>query len=334
MLPASVLDWLSEDENPSVRYYTLIDLLDRPDDDPEVQAARRAIMTTGDVPKLLAGQMEGGYWGTPEGFYHPAYTGAVWRFMLLAEFGADGSDPRVRKTAEHLFERSQTPTGGFCGTDRSNPRYSERGMLCLTGNLAWSYLRLGYLDDPRLQRAIDWITKYLRFDDGEATQWPEWLPQDPDDGCWGRHTCFRGVIACLQALAEIPSDRHSPQVQRVLANGVEFLLIHHVYKHSHDLSNPISSYTRIGFPLFADNDLLRMLFFLTKSGVHDPRMQEANDCLAKKQTKSGLWKQQHEFPHNKRKPRLSPIPITPKGQPDKWVTLKALTVLKRYGVNQ
>jgi hypothetical protein len=329
-VPKPVLDWLLEPENPSVRYFSLVDLLDRPTEDSEVLQARQAIMTSGDVPRLLDGQSEGGYWDRPDAFYHPAYSGAVWRFMLLAEFGADGSHLQIRKTAEHLFEHSQTMTGGFSAYDISSPRRTERGLLCLTGNLLWSYLRLGYLDDRRVQRGIDWILKYIRFDDGETTAWPEWLPQDPDDGCWGRHTCFRGVIACLQALAEIPLEQRSPQVIQTLASGVEFLLIHHVYRHSHDLSKPISAYLQIGFPIFVDNDLLRMLLFLTKLDIHDPRMQDAIDCLKRKQTRCGQWKQQHEFPRNK-KPRVMPIPIAEKGLPSKWVTLRALTVLKRYG---
>ena len=325
----TVLNWLLELENPSVRYYTLVDLLDRPSDDEETCEARQSIMTTGDVPILLEGQAEGGYWGKPESFYHPAYLGAVWRLMLLAEFGADGTNPHIHKAVEHLFERSQTKTGAFSAHDISSPHRTERGILCLTGNMVWSLIRLGYLDDPRVRKAIDWIIQYSRFDDGEANSWPDWLPQDPDDACWGRHTCFRGVIAFLQALAEIPLQLRSSQAQQTLDAGVEFLLIHHVYKHSHDLSKPISSYLQIGFPLFVDNDLLRMLFFLTKLGIQDERMQEGVDCLRKKQNKMGQWKQQHEFPKNK-KPRISPVPITEKGQPSKWVTLKALTVLKRY----
>jgi hypothetical protein len=204
-----------------------------------------------------------------------------------------------------------------------------RGTLCLTGNLAWSYIRLGYLDDPRLQKGIEWLVKYSRFDDGEATEWPDWLPQDPNDGCWGRHTCFRGVVALLQALAEIPPERRSPQVQQALAYGAEYLLIHHVYKHSHDLSKPITSYTQVGFPLFHENDLLRMLLILTKLGIRDERMQEAVDCLAHKETKLGQWKQQHAYKKT-RWTGFMPIPVTEKGQPSKWVTLKALTVLKRF----
>jgi len=151
----SVRDWLLVPENPSVRYFALTDLLDRPADAPEVSETRQAIMMTGDVPRLLEGQTEGGYWGRPEAFYSPRFTGAVWRFMLLAEFGADGSHPQIRKTAEHLFEYSQMETGGFASRGVTKRSPTDRGTPCLTGNMVWSYIRLGYLDDPRVQKGIE-----------------------------------------------------------------------------------------------------------------------------------------------------------------------------------
>ncbi|PJH75186.1 MAG: nitrogen fixation protein NifH, partial [Anaerolineae bacterium CG_4_9_14_0_8_um_filter_58_9] len=58
----NILDWLLEPDNPSVRYFTLRHLLDRPEDDAEVQAARRAIMTSEPVQKILAAQNSEGYW--------------------------------------------------------------------------------------------------------------------------------------------------------------------------------------------------------------------------------------------------------------------------------
>ena len=151
----SVRDWLLVPENPSVRYFALTDLLDRPADAPEVSETRQAIMMTGDVPRLLEGQTEGGYWGRPEAFYSPRFTGAVWRFMLLAEFGADGSHPQIRKTAEHLFEYSQMETGGFASRGVTKRSPTDRETPCLTGNMVWSYIRLGYLDDPRVQKGIE-----------------------------------------------------------------------------------------------------------------------------------------------------------------------------------
>ncbi len=48
-----VLTWLLEENQPSVRYYTLTDLLDRKDDDPEVRAARKRIPRIGWASELL-----------------------------------------------------------------------------------------------------------------------------------------------------------------------------------------------------------------------------------------------------------------------------------------
>jgi hypothetical protein len=328
-LKADPIPWLLEPENPSVRYFTLSEILDRPSDDNEVKDAQRDIMTTGDVPKLMEGQVYDGYREPANSFYSPRYSATAWCFMLLAEFGADGSHPQIRKTADYLLKHAQLDNGGFSGRDVSVRQPGSDGSTCFTGNMVWSFIRLGYIDDPHIQKGIEWIVKYSRFDDGEATNWPAWLPQDPNDFCWGRHTCFRGVIAQLQALAEIQVEKRSIQVKETLDAGVEYLLIHHVYKHSHDLSKPITKYTQVGFPLFIDNDMLRMLLFLTRLGIHDSRMQDAIDLLVKKQNKLGQWKQQHVFPKTKYQGFI-PIPIDPKGQPSKWVTLRAIATLKRY----
>ena len=50
------LDWLLEEdaEQPGVRYYALQQLLDYPMDSDEVKKARRAVMSTGLVPKILS----------------------------------------------------------------------------------------------------------------------------------------------------------------------------------------------------------------------------------------------------------------------------------------
>jgi hypothetical protein len=328
-LKADPIPWLLEPENPSVRYFSLTGILDRPSDNNEVKVAQREIMTTGDVPKLLEGQADEGYWKTADAYYLPRYTGTAWRFMLLAEFNADGSLPQIRKTADYLLKHAQLENGGFSSRDISIRQPGVDGTPCFTGNMVWSFIRLGHLHNPQVQKGIDWLVKYSRFDDGEATSWPVWLPQDPNDFCWGRQTCFRGVIAHLQALAEIPVENRSYQVKDTLDAGVEYLLIHHVYKHSHNLNKPITKYTQVGFPLFVDNDLLRMLLFLTRLGIRDDRMQDAIDLLVKKQNKLGQWKQQHVFPKTKSQ-GFMPIPIDPKGQPSKWVTLRAITTLKRF----
>src|SRR4030042_379967 len=58
-----VIEWLLEPENPSVRYWTLVDILDRPASDPEVQGARAAITRLPLVQELFARRPPDGHWG-------------------------------------------------------------------------------------------------------------------------------------------------------------------------------------------------------------------------------------------------------------------------------
>jgi len=83
-----VIDWLLEADNPSVRYLTLTSLLHRPPDDPVCQAARKAIMTDGLVPQILASQNPDGSWEVPDKFYTLKYTGTVWTFWDIWMTGA------------------------------------------------------------------------------------------------------------------------------------------------------------------------------------------------------------------------------------------------------
>ena len=60
------LPWLLEPDNPSVRYWTLVDILARPADDPDVQDARAAVLQQPLVKELFARQHPGGSWGDDE----------------------------------------------------------------------------------------------------------------------------------------------------------------------------------------------------------------------------------------------------------------------------
>ena len=46
-------EWLLEEGNPSVQYFVLTELEEKPESDPEVNAAKTAIMNHGVVPKIL-----------------------------------------------------------------------------------------------------------------------------------------------------------------------------------------------------------------------------------------------------------------------------------------
>jgi hypothetical protein len=327
MLKADPVDWLLEKDNPSVLYFALSQILGKPQSSSEAQAAKKEIMLTGVVPKILAKQKEGGYWETPEKFYTAKYKGTVWQLIILAELGTDSQDERVKKACEFILTNSQDhKSGGFSAwlsVKVGGGRYS--GVLpCLTGNMVFSLIRLGYLDDPRVKRGIEWIVKYQRFDDGEAYP-PKIWPYEKATSCFGKHSCHMGVVKSLKALAEIPAERRSTAVVDTIERGVEYLLKHHVYKRSHDLSRVSKpGWLRFGFPLMYQTDVLEILGILTKLGCKDERMQEAVDLVLSKQDEQGMWKLESTF--NGR----FQTNIEQKGESSKWVTLNAVRVLKRF----
>ena len=69
ILKADSTDWLLGEDNPSVRYFALADLLNRSESAAEVVSAKQQIMETGIVPQILNKQKNGGYWGVPSDFY-------------------------------------------------------------------------------------------------------------------------------------------------------------------------------------------------------------------------------------------------------------------------
>jgi hypothetical protein len=321
----SVIEWLLEEDNPPVRYFTLRELLEYPEDDPQVLQSKSQILQNGAVPKILDRQKPEGHWGNPEDFYERSkYKGTVWSFILLADLGADGRDERIGRAKEFLLCLSQdSQSGGFAHvTDPSGGGMHLGVIPCLSGNLVWAMLRFGYGDDPRVQRGIDFLATYLRCDDKQSKP-PEIWQYTNKYRCWGRHTCMMTVVKTLKALVEIPVEKRSPSVQQAIDNGTEFILCHHLFKRSRDLSKIAKqSWVEFGFPWFWGTDALEMLLILKKLDCRDERMQEAIDLLLSKQDDQGRWINEHSYYG-----RML-VTIEQEGQPSKWVTLNALRVLK------
>jgi hypothetical protein len=318
------MSWLLDGE-PAVQRAVRTRLLGEPPDSPECRVLRGRLMAEGTVPAILASQDFDGHWGGRDRFYTAKYSGTVWNLIILAELGADGSDDRVRRAVTAILADGQHQASGGFSTTRSK---RDDGALpsmvipCLTGNMVFALIRLGYGDDPRVRRAVDWITTYQRFDDAEGAAPTGW-PYDRLEICWGRHTCSMGIVKALKGLAELGFGQMA-EVDRTLGEGAEWLLKHHVHKRSHDLARDSKpGWRRLGFPRMYQTDVLEILLLLTRLGFNDPRMGAAFDVLESLRDKSGRWILQESF-----NPRFSE-PIEVVGEPSRWVSLAALEVLAR-----
>jgi hypothetical protein len=324
-LKADPTKWLLEEDDPGVRYFALRDLLDLPQGDPEVERARRAIMERGAVAEILKKQREQAYIEHYPRFYTDKYTGLVWSLIALAEAGAILND-EIRSQCEYLLENAQDAQGGFSmHKAKAGGGLPSEVIPCLTGNLVFAFLRLGLGADPRVQKGVDWLVCFMRLNDGIELE-PQDAPYGRYEMCWGRHTCLMGVAKALKAFAEIPAGARTHEVNDAIARCAEFILIHRIYKRSHDLSwvsKP--GWTKFGFPLMYQTDALELFDILTALGVRDERMEDAAQLIRDRQQPDGRWLSGNSYGD-----RML-IPFDEKGAPGKWVTLRAMRALKRYG---
>ena len=135
-----------------------------------------------------------------------------------------------------------------------------------------------------------------------------------------------GVVKGLKALAEVPKHQSTDAISKTIDAAVEYLLLHHVHKRSHDVhrvSKP--GWRKLSFPLMYQTDILEILDILTAHGVRDPRMDDAVSVVLSKQAESGRWLCENSYANE----RIL-VPLEYLAQESKWLTWRALRVLRRF----
>src|SRR3989441_426263 len=153
MKSKSALDWLLGEDQPSVRFLTLTQLVERPLHDPEVVAARDTIPRKGWAQEILAKQSPAGWWMSGESLYQPKYLSTNWMLLILADLGLTKADPRIKKACDLWIERFAKDDGGFSMDG------SKKGHLCVTGNTTRALVQFGYADHPAVRGAFGWLVK-------------------------------------------------------------------------------------------------------------------------------------------------------------------------------
>jgi hypothetical protein len=318
------LSWLLEadETNPGVRYLALRDLLDRPPDDPEVSAAQYTVMHTGPVSAILDAQYPAGYWVKPGPGYTPKYRSTLWSVIFLAQLGADGRDERVRRGVEHVFTHAMTKDGAFSITGAPS-----MALHCVWGNVVRALLDLGYWGDERLSQSVDLLARSVTGD-GYPRYGKSGI-QAPGFVCSANYglPCGWGAVRALWALNRVPPEERMPAVEAAIEASADFLLRYDVaradYPHKERVS---SSWFKFGYPLGYVTDVLLNLEALAEAGYGgDPRLGAALDFVLSRQDGQGCWAMEYSYEGKMW------ADVEQKGQPSKWVTLRAVRMLKRVG---
>jgi hypothetical protein len=331
-LKGDSLSWLLEPESPGVRYIALRHLLDLPPDDPQLLAARTAAHQEGPIAAILANMDEAGFWVEPGPGYYPKYRGTVWSLISLAQLGASAAlDERIALACSYLIDHTLAPGGQF--TINGMPSGTAD---CIQGNLCAALLELGY-DDPRLESAFEWMARSVTGE-GIAPMTDRDAPVryyagkcGPTFACGSNNKlpCAWGGVKVMLAFGLWPIDRRSPLIQRALQQGIDFFFSTDPARADYPSGysdKPSGNWWKFGFPVFYVTDLLQVLEALVRLGYgSDPRLANALDLLRQKQDAQGRWSLEYDYTGK------TWADFGSKKQPNKWVTLRGLRVLKAVG---
>jgi hypothetical protein len=222
------IEWLLQGE-PWVEYRTRLDLLEQSESDPEVIAARKAMLADPKIRSLLSELAD---WPGTVLNSHRSASQPFHKLSFIAELGLNVNDPPVKKIVQKVMKH-QSKQGPFQLPMNIPVHFGGSGMgewawaLCDAPVIVSSLLQLGMYDDLRVQTAIEYLNGLLRENGWPCAVSPELGkfrgPGRKDDAC------PYATLVMLKVLAHTcPSGRcqGAPELRESKAAmiGVETLL--------------------------------------------------------------------------------------------------------------
>lgn len=309
-----VLEWLLKPDEPSVRYRTLVELLDK-GGSAEAAEAKRAVADSEQVKKLTETMHPEGYWlqkdykGRILGMDVEYGSFATTHFCLAycAELGLDRSFSFVDKAAER-----------YLGLQKEDGDWWEH-LSCLSCYNIRTFIMLGYRDDNRVQRAIDRMLQTGRKDGGYLCDLHEKGKGRP------QKSCVRGAAKALLAFAETPEYwKH----ERCLQLVGYFLSRNGIFRNGDHQRFVNKDMLTDSFPITWRTNVWEILYGLSKMGYgNDERLADAWKAMESRKSADGRYLLDWT-------PAQSPCGFGKRGEPSKWITLYCMLAEKyREGGN-
>jgi len=288
MTPNNTVQWLLNSQEPWTCYRTMVDLLNKSEDDPEVQQARTEMLTHPQVQALIESA------STWPGYALKRHNDAkhiIYKLSTLADFGLRADDPGMENTIKAIMAH-QSEEGAFQTTLNISPKYGGTGediwtwVLCDAPTLLYTLLAMGMGHDPRVKRAVDHLTSMVEEPGYRCKAAPE-LGKFRGPGRKADPCPIANVYA-LKALSQVPEQVDSPAVHK----AAEMLLTHWELRgeRKYYLFGIGTDFRKLKYP-FVWYDILHVADVLSRFPfVHnDPRFIEMVGTILDQTDKDGRY---------------------------------------------
>jgi hypothetical protein len=302
----NVIDWLL-DSDPAIRWQVMNDLTDAPAD--EVAAERARVAREGWGAQLLAAQDPGGRWSG--GTFFPEWISTLDALHMLYLFGLDPASEEAHRAVAPVHEAARWEYD-------ANLRFFEGEVEpCINGRV----VAIGAYFGQDVKGIVDRLLNDQMADGG-------WNCEQERGSTRGS---FDSTLNVLEGLLEYErSTGANGDVSAARRRGEEYLLERRLLRRLSDDEIPQKRWLYVGFPNKWFYDVVRVLdYFRPARPEPDERMAEALGIVESKRDADGRWPLDHAY-HDKLLVNLGET----EGQPSRWITLRALRVLRWAGAGQ
>lgn len=307
-----VLEYLLAGD-PAIRWQALRDLTDAPAD--AIAEARSAVATEGWGARLLAEQADDGRWDG--GTYRPgwadesrpffdAWTATHFSLQSLMEYGVDPASGPARAAIDRVSASVRW--------DDDGPGYFDGETEPCVNGVA---LAVGAYFGKDSSRIVETLLAD-QHTDGGWNCWTDDVPEAPSS--------FHSTICALEGLrAWEAREGGSAALTAARLRGEEYLLERGLLRSKATGEFVDIRFTLTSVPTRWYYDVLRALdYFRLARPERDPRCAEAVELLRAKRMPMGLFPLENEHIG----PTLFELEAEGEGYPSRWVTLRALRVLR------
>jgi hypothetical protein len=298
-----ILDWLL-DADPSIRWQVMRDLTDARAE--LIAADRGRVAVEGWGASLLDQQRPDGQWG--DGVATPFWWSNMYTLVFLRDLGIDPTSERARATIDLV--RDNVTWGAYF---KNSPFFEGEVEPCINGRV----VALGAYFAVRSDRLVDRLLGEQLADGG----WNCEAERGSVRSSFHTTICvLEGLLAFEQAFGAATA------VTDARGRAEQYLLQRRLLRQlsTGEIIDP--TWTQFAFPPLWHYDVLRALDYLRAARVQpDERVEEAIAAVLERRQSDGRWLLDVRHRDTLHEELAGLV-----GAPNRWITLRALRVLRWY----
>ncbi len=300
-----ILQWLLKGDV-SVKYQVNRDLLLK-----ERKDLQEKIAVEGWGAKFLSKRRGDEHWD--RAFYQPKWTSTHYTLMDLRNLCISPGNLPIKASIDKILRECKANDGGIYPN-------AKKSDACIDG-MFLNYASYFKASEEQLRSVIDNLLNGLMLDGGFNCRLYR---------SGAKHSSLHTTLSVLEGMTEYERNEYTyrlPEVKKAIQLSKEFILLHQFYISDRTGKIINKDFLKLSYPRRWRYDILSALDYFQYSNTKwDQRMQPAIDVLLKKRNADGTWNVQAKHPGK------THFDMEKAGKPSRWNTLRALRVLKHFGI--